>query len=149
MYSYFANLYLNRLVPSLQNVPISMTITQETIAFWIKLETKGIFADKTIRTTTCPILWNSFDDKIRKSLSTKHIRNLYKSPLISSYVLYFISLIFFFFFFFFFFFWLILIFGNFVLELVFALCDGLFMYLVQALGVLVFWPSRPFDYSSI
>ena len=32
---------LNLLIPSLQNVVISTTITQETIAIWIKLETKG------------------------------------------------------------------------------------------------------------
>ena len=45
---------------------------------------KRVFTDRTIRTTG-PILWNSFDDKTRKSLSTKHFRNSYKSSLISSY----------------------------------------------------------------
>ena len=47
---------------------------------------KRVFTDKTIRTTG-PILWNSLEDKIRNSLSTKHFRNSYKSSLIGTYTL--------------------------------------------------------------
>ena len=46
---------------------------------------KLVFTDKSIRTTG-PKLWNSLNDQVRSSLSTKHFRNLYKSTLISTYV---------------------------------------------------------------
>ena len=45
---------------------------------------KRVFTDKMIRTTG-PILWNSLDDKIRKSLLTNNFRNSYKPSVISSY----------------------------------------------------------------
>ena len=45
---------------------------------------KKVFADKAIRTTG-PILWNSIDKNIKKSISTKCFRKLYKSSLINSY----------------------------------------------------------------
>ena len=45
---------------------------------------KKVFADKAIRTTG-PILWNSIDKNIKKSISTKYFRKLYKSSLINSY----------------------------------------------------------------
>ena len=45
---------------------------------------KLVFSDKAIRTTG-PKLWNSLDDQIKKSFSTKHFRNSYKSTLIRAY----------------------------------------------------------------
>ena len=46
---------------------------------------KKVFADKAVRTTG-PILWNSIDQNIKNSISTKHFRKLYKSSLISLYI---------------------------------------------------------------
>ncbi len=45
---------------------------------------KKAFTDRTVRTMD-PILWNSLDETIKKSKTTKHFRSLYKSSLISTY----------------------------------------------------------------
>ena len=42
------------------------------------------FSDKSIRTQG-PQIWNSFDNKIKKSFSSKHFRNQYKNYLLSGY----------------------------------------------------------------
>ena len=59
-------------------------MTQEINLIIIQQEIKKVFADKAIRTTG-PILWNSIDKNIKKSISTKYFRKLYKSSLINSY----------------------------------------------------------------
>ena len=46
--------------------------------------TKKMFADRSIRITG-PTLWNSLDTKIKHCKSTKHLRNEFKSSLISKY----------------------------------------------------------------
>ena len=45
---------------------------------------RKVFADKAIRITG-PMLWNSIDKNIKKVISTKYFRKLYKSSLIISY----------------------------------------------------------------
>ena len=67
-----------------QNFLIFIIMTQEIKSNYNPTRNKKVFADKAIRTTG-PILWNFIGKNIKKSISTKYFRKLYKSSLINSY----------------------------------------------------------------
>ena len=84
MYNYFNGLLPMSFNAFSQTFLIFIIMIQETnLIIYNPTRNKKVFADKAIR-TTLPILWNSIDKNITKSISTKHFRKLCMSSSISS-----------------------------------------------------------------